>query len=29
MPTIAKGFYVNTPEDLERLQPTTTINPNK
>lgn len=28
MPTIAKGFYVNTPEDLERLQPTT-INPNK
>ena len=28
MPTIAKGFYINTPEDLDRLQPTT-INPNK
>ena len=26
--TIAKGFYINTPQDLERLQPTT-INPNK
>ena len=26
--TISKGFYINTPEDLDRLQPTT-INPNK